>query len=399
MRSTVMLFDVDGVLIQPGGYWEAREAAIKYFMDQLAWNILAPSPEIPPLLESYGVTSEWDMIPICLAIILDAAWEMLPIKYTADTLEQAFKTVRESQLPGREIDYLSEIQRFRPFFGLAPVPSNALLKACKGEASPAILSNIYDQPFLVELLGYTRDIQKSVTFRVFQNIVLGAEVFSRTYHLEPDIQVESYLEKYDQSLVQQEICAELKRGMEQGDLYLSALTARPSLPPKEILSYNEKYTPEAEMALQILGLTNMALMSFGRMNYLAEEKGEEADYLLKPSPVQGLAAIRAALTGEELASLEWAYETARQDQNKLKSEISWDWLPEDIELHVFEDSSAGIRSVKNAVRILEKSGVRVRFHAWGISSHAEKVAALKKLGAEIVPDINLAIKAALALPG
>ena len=357
---------------------------------------MLPGPEIPPLLESYGVTSEWDMIPICLAIILDAAWEILPKKCTADTLEQAFKTVREGRLPAREIDFISEIQRFRPFLGMAPVPSNALLKACEGEANPAILPNIRKQAFLEELLGYTRDIQKSVTFRIFQNIVLGAEVFLRTYHLAPEIQVESYLEKYDHPLIQQEICAELKRGMEQGYLYLSALTARPSLPPKEILSYNEKYTPEAEMALRILGLKNMALMSFGRMNYLAEEMGEEADYLLKPSPVQGLAALRAALTGEELASLEWAYEMVRQDQNNLKSEITLDWLPDDIVLHVFEDSTAGIQSVINAVRILEKFGVRVRWHAWGIASHEEKVAALKKLGAEIVPDINLAIKAALA---
>lgn len=395
MLSAVMLFDMDGVLVQAGGYWAAREAAMKYFIDQLNWEIPAPGADIPPLLESYGVSSEWDMVPVCLAIILDAAWEQIPAEHEADTLEKAFETIREQHLPPKQIDFSNSIRRFRPFFGLAPVPSESLLEICKGETNPEILPHIRRQPFLEELLGYTRNIHKSITFRVFQNIVLGAEAYTRTYHVPPVIQTESFLEKYDQPLIRQEVCQELKLGMAAGKLFLSTLTARPSLPPKEIFTYNQNYTPEAEMALQMLGLEGIALMSFGRMNYLAEEVGEQADHLLKPSPVQGLAAIRAALTGEERASLELAYELTELDKQGLLTKKPFDWLPGEIELHVFEDSTTGILSVRSAVTILEKCGARIHWHAWGIASHSGKIAALKELGAEIFPDVNQAIKAAL----
>ena len=396
MRSKVMLFDVDGVLVQAGGYWAAREASMKFFIDQLSWDIPAPDEEIPPLLESYGVTSEWDMVPISLAIILDAAWKKFPEGVTAHTLEQAFKIVRERKLPPQDIDYLGSIQRFKPFFMLTSVPSEALLEACKGDLNPEVLPNIRNQPFMKELLGYTRDIDQSITFRIFQNIVLGAEAFTATYHRSPEIQIESFLEKYDHSLLQPEVSAILKNGIVQGNLFVGALTARPSLPPKEIRSFNHNYTPEAEMALKMIGVEEMALMSFGRMNYLAEEKGDQADHLLKPSPVQALAALRAALTGEELASLEWAYELAGQAQAGQKLTISLDWLPENIELHVFEDSATGILSVKRAVDILGNYGTQIEWYAWGIASHAEKVTVLRGLGAQIFTDVNPAIRAALS---
>lgn len=395
MQSKVMLFDMDGVLVHAGGYWAAREAAIKYFMDRLGWEIPAPGADIPPLLESYGVTSEWDMVPVCLAIMLDAAWEIMPGGGSADTLENALEVVRKHHLSARQIDYSSNIRRFKPFFGLAPVPSEALLRACERELEPHVLPHIRRQPFLKELLGYTRDVEKSVTFRVFQNLVLGAEAYYRTYQVPPMIQTGSFLEQYDQPLLRAEICAELNRGVSAGNLFLSILTARPSLPPKEVLTYGRNYTPEAEMALRMIGLEEIALMSFGRMNYLAEAVGEQADHFLKPSPVQGLAAIRAAITGEERASLEWAYELAKEEGNDRMMRLSLDWLPGGVELHVFEDSTTGILSVRNAVRILEKHGAVMDCHAWGVASHTEKIAALIELDAAIFPDVNSAVEAAL----
>jgi hypothetical protein len=41
----------------------------------------------------------------------------------------------------------------------------------------------------------------------------------------------------------------------------------------------------------------------------------------------GLAAIRAAITGEERASLEWAYELAKEKGSDRMMRLSLDWLP------------------------------------------------------------------------
>ncbi|MBK9780262.1 MAG: hypothetical protein IPP55_09455 [Anaerolineales bacterium] len=62
----VILLDVDGVLVAPGGYRAALHATVKRFI-----GALRHEEELLAELEKRGIFSEWDMSPL----ILGAYWE------------------------------------------------------------------------------------------------------------------------------------------------------------------------------------------------------------------------------------------------------------------------------------------------------------------------------------
>ncbi len=66
------------------------------------------------------------------------------------------------------------------------------------------------------------------------------------------------------------------------------------------------FAPEAELALELIGLPSIPLMAFGKLEYLASQYGLDPAALVKPSPFQALAAMLAAWTGEEWPSLQAA---------------------------------------------------------------------------------------------
>ena len=65
----IHLFDMDSVLLHPGGYRAALIATITHFASALGLEDVAPTFEEIEAFESVGITSEWDMAPICVAAI------------------------------------------------------------------------------------------------------------------------------------------------------------------------------------------------------------------------------------------------------------------------------------------------------------------------------------------
>jgi hypothetical protein len=158
---------------------------------------------------------------------------------------------------------------------------------------------------------------------------------------------------------------------------LAGLTARPSAPPREVQDSHFGYAPEAEIALELVGLADIPLIAFGKLEYLAAQRGLDAGALIKPSPVHALAATVAALTGAEWAGLRSAgdwYQTG-----KLNGVITD--LPHEFELFVVEDTLGGIRSTQAASEILQQSGFNVTTNAIGLTSgSASKIEAFTKAG-------------------
>ena len=97
MKKTIFLFDVDGVLINPRGYKEALRATVEHFAARMGLEAMAPSDEDIAIFEACGITSEWDSGPMCVAALLLAASENLPVSNVT-----AFE------------ELLSEIQKHRP---------------------------------------------------------------------------------------------------------------------------------------------------------------------------------------------------------------------------------------------------------------------------------------------
>jgi predicted esterase len=399
LEEVICLFDVDGVLVQPGGYRAAVKGTLDYFLTKMDLAQYKPGDEIPVLFESFGVTSEWDMVPITLAVILEAVSTAIRGEQTPNTLRE-FTTWEKIRRFDQKIDLQAGIRDLAPAFLHAEIPSEAILERALSHTGSQPLAHL-STSLLTELFGHTRSVAHSEITRVFQTFVLGSNAFSTVYDMAPPFESGSFLEEYDRLLIEPTIYQRLKEAKGAEKFHYAAYTARPSLPPKGAGVNIPGYSPEAEQGLGLVDPQLMPMIGYGRLVYLAEQIGIKADTILKPAPLQALAAMAAACCEDEWASLSWALEVfARYSDGKVSAlpgnyglELI-DCLPETISMHVFEDSSIGITAAKRAAELLKKEGVEIQLHAWGIAVEEEKRQALAAVGASVLPDVNAALREA-----
>jgi hypothetical protein len=288
------------------------------------------------------------MVPILLGTLWnDILTHQTKVELPADLSSAAVKI-------GRNINGYVPGELFVPEFELIPgqyPAESAFLSGC----FPFIPVNLQ-----TSLLHDSRNVAYSQTTRLFQHYSLGSRVFSQTYNLPAELETESFLLTHDRSNLNDSIRTKLS----QADVHLAALTARPSAAPREIKDSNLGYAPEAEIALKLVGLPDIPLIGFGKLQYLALQRGLDASALIKPSPVHALAAIAAALTGNEWTALQSACDWHQTGQlNGVFTN-----LPRTFELFVVEDTLGGIRSVQSAGKILQESGFSVTVRTFGLTS-------------------------------
>jgi len=346
--TTVLLLDIDGVLVKPGGYRAALHATLNYFVNLMRLPHFEFPEEKLAGFERRGITSEWDMVPLLLAVLWEDILSRqrmndLPAEVAAAAIEIGKRL--DGYVPGELL-----IPEFDLVTGQYPVET-----ALQSGYFPSIPLTLRQS-----LMHGSRDVRISHTMRIFQHYTLGSREFNRTYDLPAEIECESLLHKYDTP----NIDATIRERLRQSDLLLTAFTARPSAPPREIDTPPLDYAPEAEIALDLVGLSDIPLISFGKLQYLGGQRGYDPEILLKPSPVQALAAIAAAVTGNEWASLQAACDWYENDQ--LRDTLAN--LPPSLEVVIVEDTLGGIRSARAAGEILQKTGRNVKIHAYGLTS-------------------------------
>ena len=359
--ATVLLLDIDGVLVSPGGYRAALHATLNYFVNLMGLARFEFPEEKLAGFERRGITSEWDMVPLLLAVL----WN--------DILSHTAIANLPADVSPAAIEIGYHLNGYQPSDLIIP---EFKLVAGQYPADTALHNGFFPfipEPLRTNLLHRSRDVRFSQTMRVFQHFTLGSETFIRTYNLPAEVETESLLHKYDKSNINDAIREKLC----QPGIYLTAFTARPSAPPREVEAPPLGYAPEAEIALDLVGLSGIPLISFGKLQYLGEQRGYDPEVLLKPSPVQALAGIAAALTGYEWATLQAAcdwYETGQ-----LKGVLTE--LPRSLEVTIVEDTLGGVRSVQAAGEILQKAGLNVTVHAYGLTSgSAVKSVAFEQVG-------------------
>ncbi len=398
MGTKVFLFDIDGVLVQPRGYRLAVRAAVRYLAEKMGWRDdeqLIPDEHILALFESQGITSEWDMVPICLATQLDS-WQAQHTDHPLPPdLLQAFATASAHRSDDKgSADYSRVIMALGAQLQTGEFPADAAQRV-----SRALFPHLEGNPLLKQILGNSRDIRRSYTTRLFQHFSLGSRIFEGTYGLPAQVESPSLLEVEDRSLLPTDLYRRLVEGMRSGQIFAAAYTARPSLPPREIPAPHPDYAPEAEMALKLIGLRDLPTIAFGRLQYLAGETGGNAEDFLKPSPLQALAAIFAALSRQELASLRRAYAclfSSPPEGIAVQKQALADITPlQPVKLHVFEDSMGGILAAQGAAAILTAVGWQIELHAWGITTHAQKRLSLQAAGATLVESTDQALRNSL----
>jgi hypothetical protein len=359
--TTVLLLDIDGVLVKPGGYRAALHATLNYFVNLMGLPHFEFPEEKLAGFERRGITSEWDMVPLLLAVLWDDILSHQPeFKLPSDVASAAVEI-------GKSLNGYIPSDLHIPEFELVAGQYPADTALHKG-----LFSSIPEQ-LRTNLLRRSRDVHFSQTMRLFQQYTLGSRAFTETYNLTAEIETESFLHKYDQSNINDSIRAKLC----QPGIHLTAFTARPSAPPREVEAPPLGYAPEAEIALDLIGLPDIPLISFGKLQYLGEQRGYDPETLLKPSPVQALAGIAAALTGNEWLSLQAACDWFETGQ--LTGVLTE--LPQTLDISIVEDTLGGVRSVWAAGEILKKAGLDVHVHAYGLTSgSAAKMAAFEQVG-------------------
>ena len=66
----ILLFDVDGVLIEDGGYYAALIKTLDYFNHLMGAGPIVFGPADRDQFQSRGYVNEWDLCPLCAGILL-----------------------------------------------------------------------------------------------------------------------------------------------------------------------------------------------------------------------------------------------------------------------------------------------------------------------------------------
>ncbi len=242
------------------------------------------------------------------------------------------------------------------------------------------------------LLGRSNDFYRAPVTRHFQHLAIGSRAIAETYGVAPDFNSEAYLQRFDRPLLRPEVRDGLKEMTEGGPIRVALYTARPSLPPLHTDEPLTGYSPEAEMARSLVGLEAWPVIGRGKVRWLARQAGEDLERLVKPSPVQALAAIGAAWSGQEIAALQAALALLRE--GSLRPPLAG-MGPATV--HVFEDSHSGLEAVARAVEPLQAAGIPVAWQPYGIApAHGSKAAALSARGVPVYPSVNEAVLAVLS---
>lgn len=386
----IFLFDIDGVLLYPGGYRVALERTINYCSQAMGWGNCAPEENTTSIFEAHGITNEWDMSAICLAGLFSAAWHESPSMQFPSSVPAALAMVRENAIPTQKVDYAHLAREISNEMRPSEHPALAAPRVFSRYSS-VLSSNGGRTSFVAlldEILLTTRDMHRSYTTPVFQNYALGSVHYRQIYGLDPIFEVPSMIEQHDRIVLLEENRDRLISAVRGGLLKAVLYTARPSMPPLNVLDPRHYYSPEAEMAASLAKLSELPLVGFGDMQWLARGSGIDPDSYVKPSPVHAIAAIGAALVEDQM-NLMLASEflaqsgRCRPPLNGLKGKH--------FHVTVFEDSATSIQSVQQAGEILTSAGIPAKISSYGIATHSEKRMRLVEIGARVFDDVNVAL--------
>jgi beta-phosphoglucomutase-like phosphatase (HAD superfamily) len=377
---TLLLFDVDGVLIEAHGYKKALSATLDYFAGQMGLPPLQVDDDEISVFEACGLTNEWDSAAFCVAALLADLLTQRPDLQRA-TLHDTLDAIRAAgvSIPRPEFTRLTRQVAARNVNRDAPT---AHCLALLEERTDPKLHPLW-RTFLADI--YSLD---TPTTRIQQTHTLGSANFAAAYGQPAPLERESYLQRYDLVLLSEASKRALSEWSQADKRRFAIFTARPSLPPADVTADRLGYAPEGDMAVDLLGLNGIPLIGSGRMEWLARQYGRTPAEYIKPYPVQALAAIGAAACGVEGEALHAA--ARLHEQGKLTAPLTR-LADQPTRVIVLEDSTGGIRATRLAVDKLQTAGLQVELEAIGVSPNAAKQAALAQVANRVVHNVDEAL--------
>jgi hypothetical protein len=387
--TTIFLSDIDGVLIQPNGYFHAFEDAVNIFTSRMGMPGFSPNYYEYSLFEAQGITCEWDMIPISLVFLFEEYLERFPEITLPGTFEEASQVVCKKPLTQR-IAYSDYICQLKALMQSGIAPAKAVLSAAQSGMPPEFLPRMAGTELIKNLLGNTRDFCRCETSALFETLVIGSDLFNLSFGCSIGIKAESYLKKFDQINLNSSISERIKQYKKSGRLAIATYTARPNLPPPGYTKSQNGFLPEAELAAMLLGWDDIPFIGYGSLTALAIEKDITEEELIKPRPVQPLTALFAARGLDVWNALLTAWDVYNGEK-KLIPETDV------IHIHAFEDARNGLIAVKTMGDLLRHQGFALEIYLWGVATNPHKVQSLKEVGAQVFGDVNQAYEKAMEI--
>jgi hypothetical protein len=389
----LFLFDVDSVLVEANGYLKALQDTVAHFSQRMGVGTHPPTESEVRAFEAHGLGSEWDSAPVCIVALLLERLRRAPNLKLPTIWPQALTALACQPQETGHPDYAALAHRIGARMVDLPVAAEAARAVLWQEATswPELRPYLASLDMLLEtLLGRTHDFERAPVTRYFQHLVIGSEGVRETYGVVPDFKSPAYLHEYDRPLLTSSVRERLRTGISRGTIRIALYTARPSLPPADARpapASQNGYSPEAELAQKLLELDAFPLIGLGRMHWLAQQIGQRGAQLVKPSPVQALAAIGAAWSGQETSALQAAL-TLHQ-RGRLCPPLT---ELNAVTAHIFEDSPSSIEAVRNAVERLQAAGVTITWRPHGIAPpDGPKAQAMAAKGVPTYPSVNEAI--------
>ena len=374
----IFLFDMDGVLLESRGYHLALQETVRQMANALGFGNATLSPDDIAAFEAGGITSEWDEAAISTALLLELVWSEEPERRLPGSLAiPASPSPNPHSAP--DFNNLAHSLSTPDLLPLPPLERAESIFLATGRHTPA------QEQLLRTLIHEARTVAHSLTHRTFQELVLGSKEFARTYGLPARLDSDSYLLKYDLSNLSNIESARLMDWISTPGHAAAVVTSRPSVPPAGTFS-----TPEAELGIKLVGLEGIPILGWGGMCWLGQQRQVNPQTFLKPSPVHALAGLRMTLGEDQEAALN---EAVKLVETGLAG-TEWGQF-EGMQVCIFEDTPAGIKSLQAAKDVLGKAGIEIEVMNYGIAKKPVKLQALKALDATIIPSLMEALDLAL----
>jgi len=374
----ILLFDMDGVLLESLGYHSALQETVRLMAKSLGFGDLTLSADDIAAFEAGGINKEWDEAAICTALLLEAAWKLDPKR----TLPETLRGPKGSTLNPQSAPDFNALAHRLSSGDLIEFPPQE--RAIQRFTETDHFSPVQYQ-ILHELINGARDPQRSLTHRVFQELVLGSAEYTHTYSLPSVLACESYLLKHDISNLSSAESTHLQDWLSKPGHSASVITSRPSRPPAGVFS-----TPEAELGAELVGLKDIPIVGWGGLTWLAQQRQTDQQTYVKPSPVHALAAMRVAVGDNQQAALLDAAALVET------GEVGPAWRQFDgAQVFMFEDTPGGIKSLLAARETLEKIRISIRPGFLGIARNPLKKKALLASGAQVYPSFSQALDLAI----
>jgi hypothetical protein len=375
----ILLFDMDGVLLEPWGYHRALRETVALVGRALGYEALKLTPEDIAAFEAAGVTSEWNSAAICAALLLENLWDVYPALALPPT--PSLPAQPQHDIPPPNFQAFAHSLSQTHIQGLPPLERAEHLLLSQANARTDEQNRA-----IQNILRNARQIDGSLTHRIFQELVLGSRGFAETYGLPPSLDAGSYLLRYDRATLSEGARAKLLAWLQNANHRGAIFTNRPSRSPS-----GQSDAPEAEIGARGVGLETLPIAGLGGLSWLGARRGCDVQSLTKPSPVHTLAALRLTL-GD---SLEDALEAAAALALDGQVDDTWGAL-RGAQVYVFEDTVPGLESIRTASDLLAEIGTPIQVRLFGITDNASKRRALEEVGATVVPKLAEALD---RLPG